>query len=307
MPKNPFNDFKTIKNFKKRKTELNGEEKVKTDDLGLEIAWGVLKQFESKENQKLHKLFSLNVDINKLKELQQNRNLSKTINEFCIPFINNKKNKKLYYWSILIAILSRIFFHGIHLLVFTLLAVLSYKVLPLGSITNHELSTREDVYVSFVGILYGLNLLFVLFIYSGFKANKEYRNRTIISISTSNIFLYRRTKILVKKCYWLLNSNNDMQNIEDNKEIIEEITKHFNILINGYFRVFLLGTLFNNTKLENGIKNDFKYKKYKSLYWENIVSYIYCFYINSIALIYLFFSIFIYAGFGYLIYQTFFQ
>lgn len=43
MFKNFFNDFKIIKNFKKRKIELNGEEKVKIDDLGLEIVWGVLK------------------------------------------------------------------------------------------------------------------------------------------------------------------------------------------------------------------------------------------------------------------------
>lgn len=294
--------FKTIKMIKKNGVDFENTE-VKNVDLT--ETWDLLEKQKTNNSHKLFKSISLNVSISKIKETLNFENFEWTLKEFCIPFINNKKNKKIYYWSIFIAIISRIFFHGFYLILFAIVSLIVYKLYVFNSFS--EEIVRRKMHVSIISAIYGLNFVLSGLYYWGFKKDKTFKRRTIIKTSTTNIFVFGQTKKLVKKCFIL--STNDIKTYTKNLKFNKYNKKLFVIYIVWHFHLNLLDTFFFDTETNQSEKNVSKYKNriIKPLYKEHVLLSIYKFYSIYSTLIHMLISVLIYAGFGYLIYQVFLQ
>lgn len=295
-------DFKTIKKFKKNSIDFKNAE-VKNIDLS--ETWDFLEKQKTNNSHKLFRSISLNVSISKIKETLNFDNFELALKRFCIPFINDKKNKKIYYWSIFVAILSRILFHGFYLMLFAIVSLIVYKLYVFNSISEEII--RRKMHVSIISAIYGLNFVFSGLYYWGFKKDKTFKRRTIIKASTANIFVFGQTKKLVKKCFIL--STNDIKAYTKNLKFNKYNKKLFVIYIVWHFHLNLLDTFFFDAEINQSKKNVSKYKNriIKPLYKEHVLLSVYKFYSIYSTLIHMLISVFIYAGFGHLIYQIFLQ
>ncbi|BAC44256.1 hypothetical protein D8X55_00970 [Malacoplasma penetrans] len=242
------------------------------------------------EVQKIRKSLSLNVDFEKLNEIQQSKNFEQTLNEFCIPFIKDKKNKRIYYLSIFISILFRIVLHGFWIVLCTVLLFFLNKILPVKSY-------EWIYYILFFLAFYFLNstICYQIYFYKGHMKETKYIRRGLIGFSTTNIFIYGQTRRLVKKSFQLMSNNKEEK---DNKE-------KFVFLINAYFNFYLLRTFFSNTKFKFDKQINSSTQKTKTVSIKFRLFYFYGLYLNLYPYFCLYVSMIFYFCIGQIIYQIF--
>ncbi|BAC44253.1 hypothetical protein D8X55_00955 [Malacoplasma penetrans] len=291
-----INDFLKNKYLSFRKGEFNDNDLFDYSQM-----WQDLEERKTKEHQKNVKRLSLNVDLKKLKEVEESKDLDKTINDFCIPFIKDKKNKKIYYWSIFISLISRILLHGFYLTLFALIAYVVYESAHLRPVYGTLMKRR--LYIITTVVVAVLNFPIAALIFSGFKKSKVFKGRSIIGIATANIAIYRETKKLIKKYLLLVNDkSNDADKENDPNKINKQVIL---LLVNQYFHVNLLDTFFLDKELTNDSVNNLKASRSKSINKNFKICNIYNLYEQTRPLLHMFVSTFIYAGIAYLIYLFF--
>lgn len=223
------------------------------------IDFDFIKKFSSKNF--LNKSFSYKFNISNFEKIYDSKDYSQFINQFAIPFLFDKRNKKIYLLSIFIAIFLRI----LSLIIFV---SLSYGlVFLLNILLNHDYIIIYLILLPLYLVLTYIHFLILnkLAKISKIKNREFVKKRLLINSSLMNIWLWNSTKQLYKFFDIYNNSSN-----ENNPEWKEYINIRFNSFLKGMELFFNCLGIYDNDEKEKKLKLK-KLNYIKTIWIENLL------------------------------------
>ncbi|MDE5545251.1 MAG: hypothetical protein K2I76_01415 [Malacoplasma sp.] len=209
----------------------------------------------------LNKSFSYQFNISNFERVHNSKDFNNFIKQFALPFLSNKRNKKVYLLSIFTALFLRI----LNLIIFISLSYgllfLLYKILNYNYIMIYLTLLPLYLLLCYFHFLI-LNKLTKI---SKIKNREFVKKRLLINSSLMNIWLWNSTKQLYKFFDVYNNSSN-----ENNSEWKEYINIRFNSFLKGMELFFNCLGVYDNDEKEKEI-NVKKIKLYKNnINWKPI-------------------------------------